>query len=105
MKFLDTLRTRRSRIKSNPSVSDIDGRVLDDSCYFATSFPPNPTRQLPPDLLVELLSYVCPHAQDGSYVCCEDSMMDGGCMLCDMRDLASCARVDRQWSVAVTHLL
>lgn len=105
MKFLDTLRSRRSRIRLNTSVSDIDCRLLDDSCYFATSFPPNPTRQVPSDLLVELLSYVCPHAQDGSYVSCEDSMMDGGCMLCDMRDLASCARVDKQWSEAVTQLL
>ena len=57
------------------------------------------------DLVVELLSYVCPHTQDESYIPCEDSMADGGCMLCDMRDLAHCAVVNRQWNIAARRLL
>ena len=27
-------------------------------------------------------------------------MLDGGCMLCDMRDLANCSAVNTQWNKA-----
>lgn len=66
---------------------------------------PNPTAGFSALLLEELLSWVCPHSRDDTYESCEDSMVDGGCMLCDMRDLAQCALVNRQWSGAAENLL
>ncbi|KAI9740963.1 MAG: hypothetical protein M1818_004569 [Claussenomyces sp. TS43310] len=52
---------------------------------------------LPAPLLGRIFSYVCPHAEDETYESCEHSASDGGCMLCDLRDLAQCARVSRRW--------
>lgn len=65
----------------------------------------NPTAEFPAALVEELLSWVCPHTRDDTYQSCEDSMVDGGCMLCDMRDLAQCASVNRQWFGAAENLL
>lgn len=53
--------------------------------------------QLPARVLQRIFAFVCPHACDESYETCEDSASDGGCMLCDLRDLAHCVRVNRQW--------
>ena len=66
---------------------------------------PHPSARFSTTLLHELFSYVCPHSQDDSYTSCEESMIDGGCMLCDMRDLSQCALVNRQWSEAAQNLL
>lgn len=52
---------------------------------------------LPPRVLQRIFAFVCPHACDETYENCEDSASDGGCMLCDLRDLAHCVRVSRQW--------
>lgn len=56
-------------------------------------------------LLETVFDYVCPHSRDDCYTSCEESMVDGGCMLCDMRDLAHCAGVSKRWSEAAQHLL
>lgn len=53
--------------------------------------------QLPPRILQRIFAFVCPHACDESYETCEASASDGGCMLCDLRDLAHCVAVSRQW--------
>ncbi|KAL8741774.1 MAG: hypothetical protein Q9190_005655 [Brigantiaea leucoxantha] len=60
---------------------------------------------LPLRLLTEVLTYVCPHARDDNYLSLEESMRDGGCMLCDMRDLAQCALVSRRFLVATQTIL
>lgn len=73
--------------------------------YQASNFRPSPTPKLPSHLLRKILTYVCPHAEDNSYVSSDDSMIDAGCMLCDMRDLAQCALVKKDWSEASTLLL
>ncbi|KAI9807175.1 MAG: hypothetical protein M1825_005893 [Sarcosagium campestre] len=55
---------------------------------------------LPPKVLRNIFSFVCPHALDETYDSLEQSMVDGedgGCMLCSMRDLANCARVCHGW--------
>ncbi|OJD23464.1 hypothetical protein ACJ73_05179, partial [Blastomyces percursus] len=49
------------------------------------------TRNLPPEILSRIFSYVCLHVLDDTYNSSEESMTDDGCMLCDMRDLAHCA--------------
>ena len=94
----------KSRLKSHnsPPVSHL---VVNDCSILGPSFSPNPTAEFPQQLVIKLLSFVCPHAQDGSYIPCEESMLDGGCMLCDMRDLAQCASVNNQWGGLAEKLL
>ncbi|KAF4120503.1 F-box domain protein [Geosmithia morbida] len=53
--------------------------------------------QLPPKVLQRIFAFVCPHACDETYETCEESASDRSCMLCDLRDLAHCVRVSRQW--------
>nr|POE87456.1 hypothetical protein CFP56_30045 [Quercus suber] len=55
------------------------------------------TSRLPANVLGNILTYVCPHSQDTSYEPSERSQIGDGCMLCDLRDLASCAQVCRKW--------
>ncbi|KAL9128614.1 MAG: hypothetical protein Q9217_002748 [Psora testacea] len=88
MKLLKHIRSK-SRLKSNND-HQISRSIIDISANFNALFPLNPTAVFPPQLLEDLLSYVCPHARDGSYTPCEE-LVDGGCMLCDMRDLAQYA--------------
>ncbi|KAL9006592.1 MAG: hypothetical protein Q9188_000629 [Gyalolechia gomerana] len=63
------------------------------------------TSRLPLKLLTNILSHICPHALDDNYSSLEESMRDGGCMLCDMRDLAQCALVSRRFLVATQTIL
>ncbi|KAJ4306560.1 hypothetical protein N0V88_001364 [Collariella sp. IMI 366227] len=44
--------------------------------------------QLPRPVLARIFGFVCPHATDETYATCEQSAVDDGCMLCDLRDLA-----------------
>lgn len=55
------------------------------------------TEQLPDKILRRIFEFVCPHTADDSYETSEKSMIGDGCMLCDLRDLASCAQVRRRW--------
>ena len=66
---------------------------------------PHPCFRFSTFLFHELFSHVCPHSRDDSYLSCEESMIDGGCMLCDMKDLSQCALVNKQWSEAAQTLL
>lgn len=55
------------------------------------------TKLLPPNVLYNILTYVCPHSLDNSLSSSEESMTEDGCMLCDMRDLAHCTLVSKRW--------
>ena len=57
---------------------------------------PDQSQRLPDKLLRRIFEEVCPHASDETLDGSEDSGNDG-CMSCDMRDLAHCALVKRQW--------
>jgi len=48
-------------------------------------------------ILGRILQHVCPHSVDDTYVASEHSALGEGCMLCDMRDLAHSAQVNRRW--------
>ncbi|EOD46808.1 Vps54-like protein [Neofusicoccum parvum] len=63
------------------------------------------TEQLPDKVLRRIFELVCPHTTDDSYETSEKSMIGDGCMLCDLRDLASCAQVRRRWYGAAQGLL
>ena len=58
-----------------------------------------------PEILERIFFYVCPHAQDETYETCEQSATGDTCMLCDLRDLAHCAQVSRQWRKLATNVL
>ncbi|KAL4960989.1 F-box domain protein [Aspergillus stella-maris] len=105
MGLLSRLRGRsKSQSRAGNAVSYNDLRTSND-------IPPVPswlgdlTKQLPPPVLARILSFVCPHAVDGSYDTSEESMTEDGCMLCDMRDLAHCALVCRRWYPVARSLL
>ncbi|KAG8627762.1 hypothetical protein KVT40_003635 [Elsinoe batatas] len=63
------------------------------------------TSHLGDDLLQRIFEYVCPHAIDTTCVSSEDSAVGDGCMLCDMRDLARSAQVNRKWYKVAQSLL
>ena len=73
-------------------------------------FPPSPfsarlLAALPTKVLERIFTYICPHALDETYETCEESANDKGCMLCDLRDLAHCAQVNRIWRSAAIKIL
>lgn len=77
--------------------------------HFSQETPPPGAAQLiaklPPPILERVFSYVCPHTQDETYESCEQSAVEDTCMLCDLRDLAHCARVSRRWRVLAANVL
>ncbi|PHH64952.1 hypothetical protein CDD81_3589 [Ophiocordyceps australis] len=60
---------------------------------------------LPPPILRRIFARVCPHACEESYEKCENSVADGGCMLCDLRDLSHCAQACRSWRASAITVL
>ncbi|KAK4977315.1 hypothetical protein LTR28_007608 [Elasticomyces elasticus] len=64
------------------------------------------TARLPEPVLLRIFAHVCPHAQDTSYEASEQSThVSDGCGLCDLRDLAHCARVSPKWYAAAQRML
>lgn len=103
MKFLQHMRSK-SRLKNGD-----EAQVYGYNAHPAYS-PKNRsgrdlTARLPLKVLTDILSQICPHAVDDNYLSLEESMRDGGCMLCDMRDLAQCALVSRRFLVATQTIL
>ena len=113
MGFLKNIRSK-SRL---PATSHTDQHAHADTHAHAHPHPhhsgetktsartPNPTAKYPNALLEQIFTFVCAHAGDETYTSCEESMNDGGCMLCDMRDLSHCVLVNRQWSAASQNVL
>ncbi|WDK12385.1 F-box domain-containing protein [Colletotrichum graminicola] len=62
-------------------------------------------QSLPKNILPRIFSFVCPHTQDETYETCETSAIFDACMLCDLRDLAHCARVCWEWNKVANALL
>lgn len=104
MKFLSHIRSP-SRHKSTDGASTSNIHQIQQSGTGISLPRSHPSAKFSSTLLQELFSYVCPHSRDDSYTSCEDSMIDGGCMLCDIRDLSQCALVNRQWSATAQPIL
>lgn len=99
-KFLKNI---RSNAKVHPPEAHIyDSSTLRPGQRYQGS---NVGARLPTALLKRIFAYVCPHSQDESYDSAEESMIEDGCMLCDMRDLAHCALVCRAWNEVAQRLL
>lgn len=113
MKFLSHMRSK-SKLKNYDEARSVQNyrpqnRISNtDDPYQSSNFDPSHpsyVSRLPSHLLRKILIFICPHAEDDSYVSSDDSMIDAGCMLCDMRDLAQCALVKKDWSEASALLL
>lgn len=61
--------------------------------------------QLPGPVLERIFALVCPHTQDATYESQEQSSLEDACMLCDLRDLAHCLLVCKQWRAAGVKVL
>lgn len=90
------------------SYDDHDPRNYSQSARFQ----PRPTRvsaallaRLPEAAFKSIFAFVCPHSVDESYATCEQSSVEDGCMLCDLRDLARCVAVCRRWRTEAVKLL
>ena len=102
MKFLSHIRSR-SKLKNDTSEASIyDIRGSSSAGPYGNR---SPITKLPNNVLEQIFAYVCPHVRDYTYNGLEDSMQDGDCMLCDLRELAQCALMRRQWADVVQKLL
>jgi hypothetical protein len=82
------------------------------SSWSSSRFQPGPSRvsaallaRFPEAVFARIFAFVCPHARDESYATCEQSAVEDGCMLCDLRDLARCVAVCRRWRTEAVKLL
>lgn len=102
MKFLNHIRSRSKLKNEVPEASIYDFRNPLPPARYGVRHAP---LKLPDKVLCNILANVCPHVQDDTYIRLEDSMQDGNCMLCDLRELAQCTLVSRQWAVVGQQLL
>ncbi|SLM35011.1 f-box domain protein [Lasallia pustulata] len=103
MKFLKHIRSK-SKLKNGAEAQSYDSYAPTQAASYSGNHS-SPISRLPAKILGEIFASVCPHTRDESYSTSEDSMIDDGCMLCDMRDLAQCALVCRQWTGITQDLL
>jgi hypothetical protein len=99
--------------RSRPFGSPPAGPYGDPRNYAQSAgFQPRPTRvsaallaRLPEAAFKNIFAFVCPHSLDDTYATCEQSAVEDGCMLCDLRDLARCVAVCRRWRTEAVKLL
>ncbi len=92
MKFLKHIRSK-SKIKNKDHDQTAEGYVPQ---YYARGGR-DASARLPPALLQKIFIEVCPLTVDDTYDSSEESLVDYGCALCDVKDLAQCALVSRKW--------
>ncbi|KAK4156461.1 hypothetical protein C8A00DRAFT_41037 [Chaetomidium leptoderma] len=101
-------RPDHSRPFGSPPSGAYDSRTYAQPTHFQRG----PTRasaaalaQLPAPILERIFTFVCPHSRDESYATCEQSSVEDGCMLCDLRSLAHCVAVCKRWKAEAVKLL
>jgi len=104
MKFLKHLRSK-SKLENNGVEAQIYNHYVPPSPAADGPRGHDGSAKLPTALLEKIFSYICPHTRDNAYDSSEESMMDDGCMLCDMRNLAQSALVCRRWTEVAQNLL
>ncbi|KAF2436870.1 hypothetical protein EJ08DRAFT_691183 [Tothia fuscella] len=98
------------RMRSRPKLEHdekTNGHGTNGHIYYPSQ--PLPGRdfiqRLPAKIVQNIFEYVCPHVLDRSYDISENSQVGESCMLCDLRDLAHCAGVRRDWYQLAQELL
>ena len=102
MKFLRHIRSKKRLKDTDISKSPRSNPQL---YYSASTLPyngPDCTRRLPHNVLHRIFAEVCPHSQDESYKTSEEGLIEDGCALCELRDLAQCAQVSKKWGAIAT---
>jgi hypothetical protein len=104
MGFLKHIRSR-SKLKNQqqPEAQVYGYKSPPKQQYYSSK--PTAAGYLPARALDTIFAYLAPHTLDESYLSCEDSMADDGCTLCNTRDLAHCAGVNRNWANAAERRL
>ena len=98
MKKLFHVRSR-VKLKSNGAEAHIYDQSLPKSAEKKASI------KLPARVLKHIFAYLCPHTNDETCTSLEGSMIEAGCMLCSMRDLAHCASVSHEWTDVTQRIL
>ena len=103
MRFLGHLRSR-SKLKSQ-GLDALGNNPIQRDRTASYQTITSVAAKLPVSVLKCIFAFVCPHTQDESYTCCEESMVDQDCFLCCLRDLSSSARVCRLWFNSAQNVL
>lgn len=96
-------RRRRSRASSasNPTATTTtyssNYNASSISIHNGNSRQDSAAARAPPEVLLNIFSFICPHALDHSHKSAENSITESGCMLCGMRDLARVSLVCKEW--------
>lgn len=100
-------RRRRSRASSasNPTATTTttyssNYNASSISIHNGNSKQDSAAARAPPEVLLNIFSFICPHALDHSHESAENSITESGCMLCGMRDLARVSLVCKEWHQA-----
>jgi F-box-like len=108
MKFLKHIRSK-SKIKNKENGQTGGGGGGGEGGAYMPQYYPRGGRdasaRLPPTLLQKIFIEVCPLTVDHTYDSSEESLVDYGCALCDVKDLSHCALVSRKWWNAAQDLL
>ncbi len=97
MKFLKHIRSK-SKVKEREKEREKDrAHSQGYAPQYAPCYGRDRTARLPSAILQRIFIEVCPLTGDHSYDSSEESLIDYGCALCDLKDLAQCALVSRKW--------
>ena len=97
MKFLKHIRSK-SKVKEREKEREKDrAQSQGYAPQYAPCYGRDRTARLPSAILQRIFIEVCPLTGDHSYDSSEESLIDYGCALCDLKDLAQCALVSRKW--------
>jgi hypothetical protein len=99
MKFLKHIRSK-SKVKDKK-----DGQTSGQTSQYYAVNGHDTSARLPPLLLQRIFIEVCPLTVDDTYDSSEESLVDYGCALCDVKNLAQCALVSRKWFTPAQSLL
>jgi F-box-like len=101
MKFLKHIRSK-SKVKDKDHGQSHQGGY---GAQFSARYGRDATARLPPAILQKIFIEVCPLAVDNTYDSSEESLVDYGCALCDLKDLAQCVLVSKRWWSVAQDLL
>jgi hypothetical protein len=97
----------RSKLKTDEKANGKVNGKANGQVYYPAAVAPGRDYigRLPPKVLKQIFEYICPHTLDQSYEASEKVEVGDGCMLCDLRDLANCAKARRGWYQIAQELL